>query len=170
MSASFNIYQTCTDLIRPPISYKTREYLVKFITEKVLITNKIIINSNWNIIMGMIFLSEGKNYASRDIFFPKGGARTISSERTKLYELIIPLKPILDAENPQLKTIELMYEAMKIFLTRTYKKVTPELMDELWKSIDVAYLLSLPYPAPSAEQKYVGDVVKPDGEIEVLQF
>jgi hypothetical protein len=30
-------------------------------------------------------------------------------------------------------------------------------MDELWKLVDLDYLLSLPYPAPLAEQGYTED-------------
>jgi hypothetical protein len=50
-----------------------------------------------------------------------------------------------------------MYEAIAIFLTSTYKKVTSEFMNELCNNVDLEYLLSLPYPAPFKEQKYLSD-------------
>ena len=93
-----------------------------------------------------------------------------SLEEIKIYEVLLPLVCIQEAENPLLKTIELMYEAIKIFFTTTYKKITPELMDELWKDVDLNYLLSLPYPASLAEQKYADDVLNKDGTIEASLF
>lgn len=62
-----------------------------------------------------------------------------------------------------------MYEAIKLFFTRTYKKISPEFMDELWNQINLDYLLSLSYPAPFAEQRYFLDdqkyMVEPDGTV-----
>jgi hypothetical protein len=170
MKSYFKIYQTCTsDIVRPPISYKIREYFEKFLSDNVLEKKKIIIGGKWTIYLSMLFVEEGARYTLKEVYMAKG-SRTISAEAVKLYEILIPLKCIQEAKNPLLETIELMYEAIKIFITTTYKKVTPELMDELWKEVDLEYLLSLPYPAPLAEQKYVGDKVKPDGTIELLQL
>jgi hypothetical protein len=50
-----------------------------------------------------------------------------------------------------------MYEAVSLFLTTTFKRVTPEFMATLWKQVDLDYLLALPYPAPFQEQKYLLD-------------
>jgi hypothetical protein len=36
-------------------------------------------------------------------------------------------------------------------------------MDELWKQVEREYLLFLPCPAPTEEQKYLGDMLQPDG-------
>jgi hypothetical protein len=85
------------------------------------------------------------------------GVRTINPDKVKLYEVLLPLINIQEAENPLLKTIELMYEAITIFLTSTYKKITVEYMRELWEKLDMKYLLSLPYPASFKEQKYLDD-------------
>jgi len=64
---------------------------------------------------------------------------------------------IEESDAPLIKTIELIYEAIKVFLVDTYKKITPEFMDMVWESVDVEYLRSLPYPAPFEDQKYVED-------------
>src|SRR5215211_6242028 len=113
MFEKFKIVMTCTLADRPPISYRVREYFVKFLTEHVFEKKKIIVDGNWTIILGIIFISDGKN-APKTIFFPKGAPRTVASEQTKLYEILIPLKPIQDAAYPYVKTIELLYEALKI--------------------------------------------------------
>lgn len=170
MKSNFKIYQTCTsDIVRPPISSKIREYLEQFLSVNVLEPKKIIVGGKWTIILSMLFVEEGARYTLKDVYMAKG-SRTVSAEATKIYEILLPLKCIQESKKPLLKTIELMYEAIKKFITTNYKKVTPELMDELWKKVDLEYLLSLPYPAPLAEQKYVGDKIKPDGTIELLQL
>lgn len=170
MEKYFVIFQPSVSIVdRPPISYRIREYLMKFITECILEKKKIIVGGKWTVTLSLHFVGEGRMYKSRNIFLAKG-LRTITTEGIKIYDIIIPLKLIQEAENPLLKTIELMYESVKIFLTTTYKKVSSEFMDELWKQIDLDYLLSLPYPAPLNEQKYIGDVVKPDGIVDGLQL
>lgn len=170
MESAFSIYQSSSDKNRPPISYEVRKYLERFITDNVLKEKKIIVNSDWNVVLGIIFLSEGGRFTSKSIFLPKGGPKIIKKGRIKLYEIIVPLKVIQEANDPYLKTIELMYTAIGIFLSTTYKKVDPGSWDKLGKKIDLDYLLSLPYPAPLEEQKYVGDLQEPDGEVRVIQF
>lgn len=157
MTSSFVIYQTSTSLNeRPPISYKIREYYEKFIIENVLIKKNIITNGKWNIVLNIGFMRKGPKVLFNGIVLGKG-TRTISTENIRLYEVLILIEPIQTSSNPLLKTIELMYEAIKLFFISTYRKATPEFMDELWKQVDLNYLLSLPYPAPFEEQKYLND-------------
>lgn len=169
MKSNFIIYQSCTDDNRPPISYRVREYFVKFVSDNVLEKKKIIINGKYNTLLAIFFSGGGPKVLYKDIGFAKG-SRFIKEENVKIYEIFILLNAIQKAKNPYLRTIELMYEAIKIFLTTTYKKITPEFMDELWSKVDLDYLLSLPYPAPLSEQRYVGDIVTPDGGVQVLRF
>lgn len=157
MKSYFRIYQTCTsDNIRPPISYKIREYFERFLTDNVLEKNKIIVDGKWNISLSLLFVDGGSRHTLREVYMAKG-ARTISSEKMKIYEILLPLTIIQEAEDPQLRTIELMYEAITVFLTSSYKKITVEFMNMLRDKIDMQYLLSLPYPAPFEEQKYLLD-------------
>lgn len=170
MKSYFKIYQTCTsNNLRPPISHKVRKYFEKFLIDNVLEKKKIIIGGKWTIGLSMLFVQEGARYTLRDIYMAKG-SRTVSAEAIKIYEILIPLLCIQEAKEPLLKTVELMYDAIKKFVTITYKKITPEFMDELWSSVDLDYLFSLPYPAPLSEQKYVGDKEKPDGTIELFRL
>lgn len=78
---------------------------------------------------------------------------------------MIPEKLINDSENKYERTIELMYAAISIFLTTTYKKVSKEFMDDLWELVDKKYLLSLPYPAAIKDQKYLTDILDDSGNI-----
>jgi len=165
MNPYFNIFQSCTSLDeRPPVSYKVREYLESFIIKNVLEKKKIIIGSKWRVDLTLAFCIETSRYKSDYIYMPKT-PQTVTKEGVKIYEALIPLKLIKEAENQYLKTIELMYEAITIFFKTAYKKITQDLMSELWKNIDLDYLLSLPYPAPLVEQKYITDLVTPEGDV-----
>ena len=164
MENYFLISQAYTTKYRPPISYKLREYFVNFLTDSLFKKKKIIIGGKWHINLAIYFVGEGRLGLPKNIVMAKN-PRTVSAEMTKLYEILVPVKPIQESERPFLKTIELMYEALTVFFTTTYKKVTKEFMDELWNQVDIDYLLSLPYPAPLEDQKYVGDVIQPDGSI-----
>jgi len=146
---------------RPPISVKVREYFERFIHENLLQKKNIIIGGKWRINLGLILLEEGPR-GPKTITLAKS-PRTISNENTRLYEAVVPLKPIQQSKEPYLKTIQTIYEALKIFFTTTYKKITPGFMDELWQQVDIDYLLSLPYPAPLEDQQYVGDSPLPGG-------
>lgn len=163
MEKYFSISQGYTQF-RPPISYKVREYFEKFISDNILQKKKIIIGGKWHIKLAIYFVGEGKYGIPETIDLQKNPT-VISSEETKLYEIFVPVKPIQESQTPLLKAIELMYEAVTIFFTATYKKITRDLMNELWKQVDLNYLLALPYPAPMEEQKYAGDVILPDGTV-----
>jgi hypothetical protein len=171
MNPYFNISYSCTSMTeRPPISYKVREYLEDFIVENLLKKKKIIIGTKWRVDLSISFIQESARYKSDYIFTPKG-AKTVSSEGVKIFEVLVPLKLIKEAENPHLKAIELTYESVASFFTREYKKITLSLMTELWNSVDKGYLLSLPYPAPLIDQKYVSDLVTAEGKVEnIIQW
>lgn len=168
MGSNFKIYQCAIGEARPPISYKICEYFEQFVKENILERKKIIIGGSWNIHLTINFLTTGPKVLFNGVALGNG-ATTVKSEAVKLYSALILIEPIQEAENPLLKTVELMYEAIKLFFTKTYKKISREFMDELWNQIDVNYLLSLPYPAPFAEQRYFMDdqkyTVEPDGTI-----
>ena len=44
-----------------------------------------------------------------------------------------------------------------MFFNRFYKKVKPVDLERFKAKIDYAYLMTLPYPAPFEEQRYLGD-------------
>lgn len=150
---------------RPPISYKVREYFEAFIVDNVLKKKGIIVNGNWEIHIVLDFLPETQRYQSDYIYMPDKPTSVVSEEKVKTYTLLIPMKLLKGASQPYLKTIKLIYEALTIFLTRAYKKIALSEMAEVWKSVDLDYLLSLPYPAPLTDQKYLTDIQTSDGRI-----
>lgn len=164
MENYFSISQAYTTKFRPPISCKIREYFVQFLVENLLKEKKIILGGKWHINIAIYFVGEGRLGLPKSIVMAKN-PRTVSAESTKIYEILIPIRPIQESEAPLIKTIELMYEAMVVFFTTTYKKVTKDFMNELWRRVDLKFLLSLPYPAPIEDQKYVGDITLSDGTV-----
>jgi hypothetical protein len=56
----FGIYQACTSQnVRPPISFKIREYFEQFVTENILKKKNIVIGGKWIINLSIIFIEEG---------------------------------------------------------------------------------------------------------------
>jgi hypothetical protein len=159
MGKKFQIVQSSTSEIndRPPISWMVRDYFENFIIENVLVEKQIVVSSKWTIHLHCFFckLSPRFNYDYIHLY-PK--PRTVKENMVKIYEIMIPEKLINDVENKYEKTTELIYEAVSIFLTATYKKVTKEFMSELWQKVDKKYLLTLPYPAKVKDQRYLTDM------------
>lgn len=161
----FTISQSSTTFQdRPPISSKVREYFEDFISVNLLKPKKLILGSQWRIELVICFVEEGPRYKSIHLFLAKK-PRTVSAENLKMYEILIPLKLLNGVDDPYLRTIELLFEALKIFFTTIYKSVTSKDMQELWDKIDIEYLSSLPYPAKIHHQKYVGDLLDSEGKV-----
>lgn len=166
MEKQFQIVQSSTNTIdfRPPISWKVRDYLEDFIIENVLNEKQIVVSSQWTIHLHFFFCKPSPRFNHDDIHF-YAKPRTVKENMVKIYEIMIPEKLITESKNKYEKTIELMYEAISIFLTTTYKKVSKEFMNELWHKVDMKYLLTLPYPAKVKEQKYLTDLTDEKGNI-----
>jgi hypothetical protein len=81
-------------------------------------------------------------------------ATTVKQDSVKIYSITIPMKAIIQSQKPHQKTIEIVYEAITKYFTSTFKKVTREFMADLENQVNFDYLLSLPYPAPFAEQRF----------------
>ncbi len=141
---------------RPPVSHKVREYLEKFILDNLLKPKKLIINTKWRIRLLICFVEEGPRYTSTYLFLAKQPT-TITAENLKMYEILIPLKLLKGVDDPYLRTIELMFEALTIFFTTIYKSIKKEEMKLLWEKVDINYLFTLPYPASLKDQKYATD-------------
>ncbi|MBO9151155.1 hypothetical protein ACFOTA_02980 [Chitinophaga sp. GCM10012297] len=162
MNAKFLISQNAVDQARPPISHQVAKYLEHFITERVLKEKRIILDGQWNVRLSMFFIEDGPRFQLNGVLFQQTAtARTVKAERLKIFQVFVSYTAILKSEDPYRKTITLMYEAIKAFFTSIYKKVSPDFMDELFEELDFAYLMSLPYPAPFEDQKYVGDSIVP---------
>ncbi len=168
MKKQFQIFQSSFSVLqRPPISFKVREYFEDFIYQHILVNKNIITNSKWQIHLVLAFLPETKRYKSEHISKPQKPI-IVAKENVKIFEFLIPMKLIDTSENKYLKTIELMYEAIGIFFTTNYKKITDAEMAYLWTLVDIDYLLSLPYPAPLVEQKYQSDMIDENGDVKSM--
>src|SRR5687767_15599071 len=96
MASKFEIIFSCTSREkRPPVSYKLREYYASFIEENLLNSERVKINEKWNINFSVLFVEEGPRFTSTEISLAKK-PRLIKSENVKLYEVVIPLKKILE--------------------------------------------------------------------------
>jgi|GEM_PF-2463311 len=169
MEKKFQIVQSSTNTIdlRPPISWKVRDYLEDFIIENVLNEKQIIVTSQWTIHLHCFFCKASPRFNYEYIHF-HNKPRTVKENMVKIYEIMIPEK-LIDVSNSKYeKTIELIYDAISIFLTATYKKISKEFMSELWHHVDMKYLLSLPYPAQAKDQRYLTDI--DDGKGNIIDF
>ena len=168
MNKHFTLTQSATTMDeRPQISYRVREYLEDFIAETLLKEKKIILGGKWRIDLVLAFQRETIRYTSTQLAL---GARptTVTGENVKIYEVLIPTRLINESTHPYVRTIELMWEAIALFFTENYKKVNQGDMSELWNKIDLDFLLSLPYPAPLIDQKYLTDIVTDQGEVKSI--
>jgi hypothetical protein len=165
MSGKFRIdFSSTSREKRPAVSFKIREYFVSYLEQKLFEKAGIIVNGNWNIRLSILFVAEGPAYKSSDIVLVKG-AKVVKAEKVKIYEMLIPLKIVVEQGDILNNTIFVLQDALTILFTSIYKKITKEMMYELWRNIDMNYLKSLPYPAPIKDQKYVGDIIRDDGSI-----
>lgn len=166
MGKKIQIVQSSTNTIdlRPPISWKVRDYLEDFIIENVLMEKQIVVSSQWTIHLHCFFCKPSPRFNYDYVHF-YAKPQTVKENMVKIYEIMIPEKLINESKNKYEKTIELMYDAISIFLTATYKKVSKEFMNELWQQVDMKYLLALPYPAKVKDQKYLTDLTDEKGNI-----
>ena len=148
---------------RPPISFRVCEYFSQVIVKQLLVSEKIILKSQWEVHLILQFICESEFYKSDYLFMPRTPTSVSKEELVKSYTVLIPMKLVKNVDEPYYSTIGLIQDAVTLFFTTTYKKVTKQKMDNFWKDTDYAYLLSLPYPAPLAEQRFLSDVVHPDG-------
>lgn len=155
MDSYFNIKLTCNIEDRPPISAKVCEYLEAFVIKNIMEQKKIILGGKWKIFFGILFMSEGPRGPSDILFaaFPS----TISAEETKMYEVVIPLSLFKAEGYTAVGIISTIFRAISIFFTTNYKRTDQSFMIEVKKKLDWDYLLSLPFPAPRDEQRYIED-------------
>lgn len=147
---------------RIPVSYKLKEYLEDFILAHVLVPKKLVGEGKWIMDLGFLLGEDSEVLPKIKI----GHTYTSSREKTKSTTIMISyVDSIRSSANPLKTTIETFWEAITVFLTKKYKSIKREQLDELYKKLDMHYLLSLPYPAPLEEQRYGGDLAMPDGSI-----
>ncbi len=114
-------------------------------------------------------MEEAPRFKTSEIVLGKG-FQTVKSEQIKIYDMIVPVKLIVAKGNNLGATLEVLQQALTMFFTETFKQVSLQNMIDCWKEVDLDYLKTLPYPAPIKEQKYVGDIPREDGTVNIYQF
>lgn len=133
---------------RLPISNKVLTYIEDIVLQEVLIKKNILVNTKWFVRLNMMIMETGHNIPDKvQVFAPT----IVTSENTKSYPVIIPVKFIKAADEPREKLIELIFEGVKVFFTINYKSITEKFMDDLFQQTERDYLFGLPYPAPPRE-------------------
>ncbi|RAJ08559.1 hypothetical protein LX64_01212 [Chitinophaga skermanii] len=158
MPATFTIHQFATNHeVRPPISYLVRKYFEEFIQTNLLQDKKLQVPHEVAIVLDLYFVEDVVG-GPKEIFL----SPIIPNKKNqpkKPYMMLVPLGLLKNAQDPQSKTMELMYEAIMLLCVNIFPKLPPNYMANLGKKIDWNYLKSLPYPAPQAEQQYVSDLL-----------
>lgn len=154
MTKQFLIKKVCNEQNRPPYSYKVDEYFEDFVETFILRPFNIIIDSNWTVLLSvMIFKKDANSPAGVNIYEPS----IIEEEMIKYYPVAINMEDIYVNDEPLENIISLYFQIISLFFLSNYKEISKEYMLDLKEKLDWDYLLSLPYPAPFFDQKYVGD-------------
>lgn len=135
-----------------PISSRILRYFEEFVYTNILIPQKIIIHSKWEIGLFYMFGGEGKYAVPHTHLYPYQQTGNFNKD----FPVSIVLNDILNAENKSLKVAELIYEGIVLYFTSNFKKTSNEFMENLKSDINWDYLASLPYPAPLKDIEYVG--------------
>jgi hypothetical protein len=172
MNNKFSIVFSCTSKDirnRPPLSHKVREYYSDFLAEKLFKNLEANIKNEWCVELVVAFMEGGPRFDKSEIVLGRT-AKKVTSEKIKIYEAIVPLKLVQVQNDGFDGIVDILQQCLDIFVVNTYKKITKEMMNNIWMQIDHDYLRSLPYPAPLSEQQYVGDIRRSDGSIEIYKF
>jgi hypothetical protein len=150
----FLIKKVSTEADRPPYSHKVEEYFEAFVHNYILQPSNIILNGKWKILLSiMIFRKDDNSPAGVNIYEPS----IVEEEMIKYYPVAINIEDIYANDNPLENIVSLYFQIISLFFLSNYQSITNEYMLDLKEKLDWEYLLSLPYPAPYPEQKYVGD-------------
>ncbi|MDB5192199.1 MAG: hypothetical protein JWQ96_1762 [Segetibacter sp.] len=154
MDKQFLIKKICDLEERPAYSYKVETYFEDFVYENLLKPFDIIIDTSWTILLPiMIFKKEENSTEGISIYEPS----TVEEEGVTYFPVSINIEDIYANGTVMENIVSLYYQVISLFFLNNYKSVSNEYMLELKNKIDWHYLLSLPYPVPYEQQKYVGD-------------
>lgn len=154
MTKQFLIKKVCTEIDRPPYSYKLDEYFEDFVYTFILHPFNIILNEKWKVLLSvMIFKKDANGSTGVDIYEPS----FIEEEMIKYYPVSIHMEDIYANDKPLENIISLYFQIISLFFLSNYKSISKDYMLDLKEKLDWDYLLSISYPAAFSEQKYVGD-------------
>lgn len=154
MTKQFSIKKVSSEDNRPPYSYKVEEYFENFVHENILRPFNLLANDEHKTLLSIMLLNKDEQSPEGINFYEP---EMIEEENVKFYPVTIYLEDIYLDGKPVENIVSLYFQIISIFFLSYYKKLEMEYMIDLKEKIDWNYLLSLPYPAPAEEQKYVGD-------------
>jgi hypothetical protein len=151
---AFSIKKICSEEDRPPYSIKIDEYFETFVYDNILKPFDLIINADWKVILTiMIFkkeadMPEGVSFYEPDVF---------EDDKLKVFPVGINLEDIYKTVDHVENIVGLYFQIISRFFLSYADTVTSTYLVNLMNKIDWEYLFSLPYPAPTREQGYVGN-------------
>ncbi len=155
LTKQFIIKKVCNEEDRPPYSNKVDEYFEDLVEENILGPLNIIGSTDWRELLSIMYFKKEDNSPEGINFYE---ASVIEEEKIKFYPVAISLDDVYtNNATPLENIIGLYYQVISLFFLTYYKSVSREFLLKLKDKLDWDYLLSLPYPAPFNEQKYVGD-------------
>lgn len=154
MTKQFSIKKVSSEENRPPYSYKVEEYFEDFVHENILKPFNIILEDDYKTILSIMLLNKDEESPEGVNFYEP---EALDEEKIRFYPVTIYIEDLLAKEQPLENLVSLYFQIISIFFLSYYRQITTEYMLALKEKLDWDYLLSLPYPAPANEQKYVGD-------------
>lgn len=154
MSKQFFIKKICKQDIRPAHHHAIEVYFEDFVHEHILTPYNIIIDTHWCIVLSVMFFTKTESGLDGiNIFEPSA----IDEKAITYYPVTISYEQIFKDNHVVENLISLYYQVISLFFINNYKSIPADALLVLKDKIDWDYLLSLPYPAAYAVQKYVGD-------------
>jgi hypothetical protein len=154
LTKPFIIKKVCDEPDKPPYSYKVDEYFEQFVRENIIEPFNIIAEDDWKILLSIMMFKKDEESQEGVSIYP---AETIDEEKIRYYPIAINIEDVYANNTPMENIVGIYYQIISLFFISNYEGISEEFMLELKKKLDWDYLLSLPYPAPSEQQKYVGD-------------
>jgi hypothetical protein len=154
LTKPFIIKKVCDEPDKPPYSYKVDEYFEEFVREHIVVPFNIVAEDDWKILLSIMMFKKDEENPEGVSIYP---AETIEEEKIRYYPIAINIEDVYANNTPMENIVGIYYQIISLFFISNYESISEEFMLELKKKLDWDYLLSLPYPVPIDEQKYVGD-------------
>jgi hypothetical protein len=154
LTKQFIIKKVCDEPDKPPYSYKVDEYFEEFVRENIIEPFNIIREDDWKILLSVMMFKKDEESPEGVSIYP---AETIEEEKIRYYPIAINIEDVYANNTPMENIVGIYYQIISLFFISNCEGISEEFMLELKKKLDWDYLLSLPYPVPIDEQKYVGD-------------
>jgi hypothetical protein len=149
---------------RPRIDYKISEYVFDYINKNILKPNRIMQTGNYWINFSFdVYNKENHKFHESTIYDTENtiyGLYLSTLTEDGIKYKVIHLYCWSTETNENIKPKEyanIVYDMMGAFLTKQYKKITKEIMENNRNGMDYELIEKIKYPATFDNQKYIGD-------------